>query len=67
MLKTNKNIKTEIKPFTKKEYIPGYMCMDSFYITYDLKNRTIKVDGRTKKMNDYYYNKALQYVERGDI
>ena len=56
-----------IPPFTKTEYVPGYMCMESFNITYDLKNRTIKVDGRTKKMNDYYYNKALQYVERGDI
>ena len=56
-----------IKPFTKTEYVPGYMGMESFNITYDIKNRKIIVDGRIKDMSEYYYNKALQYIKRGDI
>ena len=37
------------KVFTVKEYVPSYLGLDSYYITYNLNNMTIAVDGRVKK------------------
>lgn len=51
------------KIFTVKEYVPSYQGLDSYYITYNLENMTITVDGRTKEMNEYRYKKALEYLE----
>ena len=47
--------------FTKTEYIPDYQGISSFYVTYDLNNKTITVDGRTKPMTRYWYKKAIAY------
>lgn len=37
------------KVFTVKEYVPDYLCMKSYYITYNLDDMTITVDGKSKK------------------
>ena len=52
------------KVFTVKEYVPGYLGLDSYYITYNLNDMTITVDGRIKKMNEYRYKKALEYLNK---
>lgn len=52
------------KVFTVKEYVTGYLGVDSYYITYNLNNMTIAVDGRIKKMNEYRYKKALEYLNK---
>ena len=52
------------KVFTVKEYVPSYLGLDSYYITYNLNNMTIAVDGRIKKMNAYRYKKALEYLNK---
>ena len=51
------------KVFTVKEYVPAYLGLKSYYITYNLNNMTITVDGKSKKMNDYRYKKALEYLK----
>ena len=64
----NKNDKRKAdkmnKVFTVKEYVPGYLGVDSYYITYNLNDMTITVDGRIKKMNEYRYKKALEYLNK---
>lgn len=51
--------------FTVKEYVPGYQGLDSYYITYDVDNKTITVDGKTKPMSEYREQKALEYLKKG--
>lgn len=53
------------KKFTVLEYAPAYNCMESYYITYNLENRTISVNGITKPMTEYRYRKALEYYNKG--
>ena len=55
------------KVFTVKEYIPDYLGLASYYITYNLNDMTITVDGKTKKMNEYRYKKALEYLNNSNI
>ena len=50
------------KVFTVKEYVPDYLGLASYYITYNLNDMTITVDGKTKNMNEYRYKKALEYL-----
>lgn len=52
------------KVFTVQEYIPDYQGLKSYYITYNLNNMTITIDGVTKKMSDYRYKKALEYLKQ---
>jgi hypothetical protein len=52
------------KVFTVKEFVPGYQGLESFYITYNLENKTITVDGKTKPMNEYRYQKAMEYLNK---
>ena len=51
------------KIFTVEEFIPGYQFVESYYITYNLEDKTITVDGRTTPMNEYRYKKALEYLK----
>ena len=37
------------KVFTVKEYVPDYLGLKSYYITYNLNDMTITVDGKSKK------------------
>ena len=55
------------KIFTKKEYVPGYQGLNSYYVTYDLKNMQIIIGSRIKKMSDYFYKKAMKYIENGEV
>lgn len=50
------------KVFTVKEYVPDYLGLKSYYITYNLNDMTITIDGKSKKMNEYRYKKALEYL-----
>ena len=52
------------KVFTVKEYVPDYLGLKSYYITYNLNDMTITVDGKSKKMNEYRYKKALEYLNK---
>ena len=45
------------KVFTVKEYVPDYLGLKSYYITYNLNDMTITIDGKSKKMNEYRYKK----------
>lgn len=51
------------KIFTVKEFIPSYQFVESYYITYNLEDKTITVDGKTTPMNEYRYKKALEYLK----
>ena len=55
------------KVFTVKEYVPDYLGLASYYITYNLNDMTITVDGKTKNMNEYRYKKALEYLNNSNI
>ena len=52
------------KVFTVKEYVPDYLGLKGYYITYNLNDMTITVDGKTKKMSEYRYKKALEYLNK---
>lgn len=52
------------KIFTVKEYVPGYLGLESYYITYNLNDMTITVNGKIKKMNEYRHKKALEYLNK---
>lgn len=49
--------------FTVREFVPSYQGIEGYYITYNLTNKTITVDGRTKPMNEYRYKKAIEYMK----
>ena len=52
------------KVFTVKEYVSDYLGLKSYYITYNLNDMTITIDGKSKKMNEYRYKKALEYLNK---
>lgn len=52
------------KIFTIKEYNPSYQGLESYYITYNLQDKTINVNGRIKPMNKFLEKKALAYIEK---
>lgn len=51
------------KIFTVKEYAPSYQGLESFYVTYNLENKTITVNGKTKPMNKFWQEKAEKYIK----
>lgn len=53
------------KIFTVLEHVPSYNCMESYYITYNLENNTITVNGIIKPMSNYRLKKALEYYNKG--
>lgn len=53
------------KIFTVLEHAPSYNCIESYYITYNLEDNTITVDGITKPMSEYRLKKALEYYNKG--
>jgi mevalonate pyrophosphate decarboxylase len=61
--KGSKNMNKKI--FTVLEYVPSYNCIESYYITYNLENKTITIDGITKPMSEYRYKKALEHYKQG--
>ena len=52
------------KIFTVKEYVPGYQGLESYYITYNLKNKTITVNSKTKPMSEYRFKRALELAKQ---